>query len=121
MRIIDDLLREAKDAAASDVHISPERLPFFRIDGKLQPVGDQPLTEEEVAQMVATMLGQHPHIQDVVATERQGDFSYALGDGTRFRVNVFYRLNKLAAALRLVPEAVHTIDELHLPPQAMQF
>lgn len=121
MRSLDDLLREAVAAGASDVHFAIGRRPHFRINGQLQSVGDNPLTKEEVDQLVATLIGHHDRTKQALDQQRQADFSYALSDGSRFRVNVFYRLNMLSAALRLIPKTIRSLEELQLPPQLAQF
>lgn len=120
-RRVDDLLREAKEAGASDVHISPHRPPFFRIDGRLEPIGKQELTEIETQDMVKRLIGANERAQRHLAQKYQADFSFALPDGTRFRVNVYYRTGGLSAALRLIPSEVRTIEELNLPPHLLQF
>lgn len=117
MRTIDDLLREAKAAGASDVHLTPARTPFFRVDGQLHPVGDTPITAEEMNEMVATLLKQREAATQELQKERQTDFSYSINDGTRFRVNIFYHLGVPAVALRLIPKDIRTVEDLHLPPQ----
>lgn len=121
MRAIEDLLREAQEYGASDVHVSIARPPFFRIDGKLAPVGEKPLDEQELASMMEHLLGQSKQHTDSLQRDRQVDFSYALEGGARFRVNIFYHTNKLAAALRLIPSRIQAINELNLPPQILQF
>lgn len=122
MRIIDDLLREAKDALASDVHITAGRAPFFRIDGVLQPIGDQPLTVEEADAMMSTLLQRGAEkLRSELEKDQQTDFSYSLVDGTRFRVNIFFHLGQLSAVLRIIPKDIPTIESLHLPPQITQF
>lgn len=121
MRIIDDLLREAKDAGASDIHITQERLPNFRIDGKLIEIGKEPLDEEEAREMIKTLLQDNKRLSQELQSNMQTDFSYALRDGTRFRVNVFLHLGVYSAALRLIPKVIRSVEELHLPPQITQF
>lgn len=121
MRIIDDLLREAKDAGASDVHVTAGRTPFFRIDGALQTVGSEVIQKEEGAQMIKTLLRDKDRLLEQLHTDQQTDFSYALSDGTRFRVNVFSHLGVFSASLRLIPKDIRTIEDLHLPPQITQF
>ena len=121
MRIIDDLLREAKEVGASDVHITVGRVPFFRVDGVLKPVGDAPLTEEESKEMIDHLMKGEERNKKELELMRQVDFSYALPGGTRFRVNVFYHLERLSAALRLITSEIKTIEELHLPPQVLHF
>lgn len=121
MRSIDDLLKEAYEYGASDVHISLGRPPFFRIDGKLAPMGEKPLEKEEGMAMMDRLLSSNANNKEELQRDRQADFSYSLPDGPRFRVNVFYRVDVLAAALRLIPSRIQTIEELHLPPQLVQF
>ncbi|HSX24892.1 MAG TPA: ATPase, T2SS/T4P/T4SS family, partial [Candidatus Andersenbacteria bacterium] len=121
MREIDDLLREAQEYGASDVHVSVGRPPFFRIDGKLSPVGEKPIDLEEGKAMMNHLMAGNPSFPSMLERDRQVDFSYALPDGVRFRVNVFYHINELAAALRLIPSNIQTIEQLHLPPQILQF
>lgn len=121
MRVIDDLLREAKEVGASDIHLSQGRPPYFRVDGVLQMVGNEPLSDDEALQMItALMKGDERNIK-ILGLARQVDFSYALPGGTRFRVNVFYHLERLSAALRLIPNEIRTVEELHLPPQILHF
>lgn len=121
MRTIDDLLREAKEAGASDIHITEGRTPFFRIDGVLQNVGEEPLTPEETTEMMKQLAEGQVDVKEDLNTYRQSDFSYALADGTRFRVNIFYHLGKLSAALRLIISEIRTVEELHVPPQVLNF
>ncbi len=121
MRSIDDLLKEAQEYGASDVHITVARPPFFRIDGKLAPVGENPLSQEECTSMIERLLANNEKNIEVLKQERQVDFSYAIEGGVRFRVNIFYHIETLSAALRLIPSRIQTIEELHLPPQILQF
>lgn len=121
MRLLDDLLKEAQKANASDVHLSIGRTPFFRVDGVLNPVGDEIIGEEEGAAMMKQLLGEGNTNAEELQNKRQVDFSYALPDGSRFRANVFYHLDTVAAALRIIPTHIQTLQELHLPPQILQF
>jgi len=121
MRLIDDLLREAKTAAASDIHITEGRLPFFRVDGRLETIGDEPLSSEEAAGIMKTLLQGNQRLETELKEIKQTDFSYALPDGTRFRVNIFWHLGVVSAALRLIPNTIRTVEDLHLPPQISQF
>lgn len=121
MRTIDDLLREAQHAGASDVHVTEARAPYFRVDGALQSVGSGGFSAQEVKAMMEGLLKGRTRAIEHLTKYRQADFSYALPDGTRFRVNAFYHLGAIAVALRLIPHDIRTLDQLHLPPQIAQF
>ena len=118
---IDDLLREAQAQEASDIHISANRTPFFRVNGQLRAVSDQLITPEESVNIVEQLIKDKKRAQNLLAQNAQSDFSYAIEGGTRFRVNVFKRKGQLAIALRLIPNKIRTIEELNLPPQIRQF
>ncbi len=121
MRTIDDLLREAREAGASDIHVGQGRPPYFRVDGVLRTIGTEVLSDEEALQMIGDLMKGDERNAKTLAIARQVDFSYALSGGTRFRVNVFYHLERLSAALRLIPSEIRTVEELHLPPQVLHF
>ncbi|MEK7574036.1 MAG: PilT/PilU family type 4a pilus ATPase, partial [Patescibacteria group bacterium] len=53
--------------------------------------------------------------------ERQLDLSYSFEDKARFRVNVYFQRGFMAAALRLIPSQIKTIEELKLPPVLHDF
>ena len=121
MRAIDDLLREANEAGASDVHVTTGRPPFFRVDGALQSIGTEPITDEEIKQIVSTVMADNENALSDLNQFKQADFSYALQNGPRFRVNVFYHVGQPSVALRLIPTKIRTVEELHLPPQVLYF
>lgn len=121
MRNIDDLLREAQEAGASDVHVTAGRVPFFRVDGVLHAIGESPLTKEEMDNTVQTLTSKNARCGPLLEKTRQCDFSYIFTDGPRFRVNIFFHNNQPSAALRLIPTEIRTIEELHMPPQILRF
>jgi len=110
-----ELMVLAAQQGASDLHISVGKHPTVRIDGNLVPVSHEPiLTPEMVAGLVSALLT--PEQQDKLITEKDIDFAFSYEDKIRFRVNVYFQRGYLAAALRLIPGHVRTIEELNLPP-----
>ena len=57
----------------------------------------------------------------IFAEKKEHDLSYSLEDKARFRVNVFMQKGFAAAALRLIPVKVRTVEELGLPPIVHDF
>jgi twitching motility protein PilT len=99
---------------ASDLHLMVGALPVVRIDGQLRPIsGEDVLTPQKTEQLVLEMLS--PEQKDLLLTNKEVDFSFALGQVARFRVNAFYEKGYVAAALRLIPIKIRTIEELNLP------
>jgi len=56
-----------------------------------------------------------PEQKELLLTNKELDFSFALGTAARFRVNAFYQKGYLSGALRLIPNRIPNLDELHLP------
>ncbi len=52
----------------------------------------------------------------MVQVNKELDLGYQFEDKARFRVNVYHSKGNLAAALRLIPQKIKTIEELNLPP-----
>src|SRR3990167_11324714 len=111
---IQELLEEALRRGASDVHLMVGAYPTLRIDGKLVPVTRGPTpTPENIEKLVLSLTS--PEQKELLMTNKEIDFSFALGEVARFRVNAFYKKGYLSAALRLIPSRIPKLDELHLP------
>ncbi len=110
-----DLLLTAARQNASDLHLAVGMHPILRIDGVLIPLQKEMiLTPEIVKGLVFALLT--PEQKEIFLREKEIDFSYTLEDKARFRVNVFHQRGFAAAALRLIPSKIKTIEELNLPP-----
>lgn len=111
---LNKLLQLAVDRQASDLHLMVGVVPILRIDGKLEPVaGELVLTNEVVKQLLFSLLTEEQ--RDLYLTNKELDFSYSFGEVARFRVNVYHEMGRMAAALRLVPTKIRTVDQLKLP------
>ena len=112
---LDELLAATAKQNASDLHIAVGRRPTIRIDSVLIPLAKEPiLTSEDAQGIVFALLS--PMQKERFLKERQLDFSYNFADKARFRVNVYFQRGFMAAALRLIPARIFTLDELNLPP-----
>ncbi len=110
-----DLLTATAQQNASDLHIGVGRRPSIRIDGALVELQQYDVVTPEIAEgLILELL--NPLQKEILAKDRQVDFAYTLEEKARFRANVYYQRNYLAAALRLVPSRILTVEELGLPP-----
>lgn len=111
---IDDLLARTVAAGASDLHLVPGAPPAVRVHGELAWLeGVQRLLPDDTRQLLYRILSteQQKHLE----VGRQLDFSYGIPGLGRFRVNVHFQRDSLAAAFRLIPEELRTLEELGLP------
>jgi len=117
---INDLLEIVIKKNASDLHLIVGVKPTLRIDGDLSPVpGTEELTPEEAERLVFELVT--PEQKELLLVNREIDFSFALGDVARFRVNAYYQKGYLSASLRLIPIRIRTIEELNMPKVCHQF
>jgi twitching motility protein PilT len=117
---IELLLEEVIKRRASDLHLQVGLPPMLRVDGSLIPVsGADILTEETVEALVFAILDEDQ--KQILIKDKEFDFSFAFGDLGRFRVNAFHERGNIAAALRLIPNELLSIDQLQLPPIMSKF
>ncbi len=117
---IEILLEEVIKKKASDLHIQVGLPPMLRVDGSLVAVsGADPLNEEAVESLVFAILDEDQ--KQILLKDKEFDFSFAFGDLGRFRVNAFHERGNLAAALRLIPNEILTIEQLGLPQVVNKF
>lgn len=112
---LNDLLLITARQNASDLHLAVGRRPTLRIDGVLIPLQQEPILTPDVAEKLVMTLLTEEQQKELVA-RKELDFSYAFEDKARFRCNAFYQRGFLAAALRLIPSKIRTVEELYLPP-----
>src|SRR3954454_21834228 len=112
---IEVLLDEVIKKKASDLHLQVGLPPMLRVDGALGPVtGSDVLDEAAVESLIFAILDEDQ--KQILLKDKEFDFSFAFGDLGRFRVNAFHERGNLAAALRLIPSDMLTIEQLGLPP-----
>ncbi len=117
---LNDLLLTTARQNASDLHIAVGRKPTLRIDGVLIGLQQEDiLTPEDAQGLVLAMLTEEQKQKFLKYGDY--DFSYTFEDKARFRVNVFFQRGFMAAALRLIPAEIRTLEELRLPPIMHEF
>jgi twitching motility protein PilT len=117
---IEVLLDETVKRKASDLHLQVGLPPMLRVDGSLTPVpAADPLDEESLEALVFSILDEDQ--KQILLKDKEFDFSFAFGDICRFRVNAFHERGNIAAALRLIPNEILTIEQLGLPEIVKKF
>jgi twitching motility protein PilT len=81
--------------------------------------GADPLDEEAVETLIFSILDEDQ--KQILIKDKEFDFSFAFGDLGRFRVNAFHERGNMAAALRLIPNEILTIEQLGLPAVVNKF
>ncbi|MEK7626563.1 MAG: type IV pilus twitching motility protein PilT [Patescibacteria group bacterium] len=117
---LNELLLTTAKQNASDLHLAVGRRPTIRVDSVLIPLAQEPiLTKEEAEGLVFALLTENQ--KKTFLENKQVDFSFNYEDKARFRVNVYFQRGFAAAALRLIPAQIKTIEELNMPPLMHDF
>src|SRR6266542_5363759 len=118
---LEQLLIEMARRGASDLHIIAGSPPVFRVGGRLARAEAAPLAGDEVQSILTELMTSR--VRESIENGGSADFSLRLSNPVsdddrrswRFRVNIHRQRGTLAAAIRALPSAIPTINELNLP------
>ena len=113
-RSLDQLLAVALQRSASDIVLIAGSPATLRVNGALTPNAGPPLSAEDIRGILLPMLT--PSQLKELQEQKCLDFCFVRSAIGRFRANFHHQRGTLAAAIRLLPEQVPSLESLHLPP-----
>ena len=120
MNKIDQYLEEMMEKGASDVHLSTNHFPCYRVDGEMHfQSGEEKFSDEELRDIISEFAPERnlQELEEVWDT----DFAYELPDLARFRVNVFKDHEGIGCVMRQIPSRIPTFEELNIPEGIRSF
>jgi twitching motility protein PilT len=112
-----DILSQAVDLGASDVHLKFGQPPVVRIDGDLAPLeGHGNFSSEALEDILNTVGASAPRRVRLFQETGEMDTAYQLPDLPRFRVNAFRQRGDISFAFRVIPAQIPDFRGLGLPP-----
>ncbi len=110
---IKKLLQSVVAHGASDLHLVSRTEPQIRIDGRLRPVNLPKLTGDDIQEMCYSLITekQKQHFEEY----GELDFALMLPSIGRFRANYYRTLGDVAAAFRIIPIEIPSLDALGAP------
>jgi len=115
---IRDLLQASIEKKASDLHLTENEPPILRIDGKLHRTEHERLNKQDLKKMIYGLLT-NPQ-KEIFERDMELDFSLAPAGMDRFRVNIHQQKGSVEGAFRRVPLKIPDLQELGLPPIAIE-
>jgi twitching motility protein PilT len=108
-----EMLKEMVERGASDLHLTSGAPPMLRVDGAILPLGAAPLTPAETKSLAYSVLtdAQRQKFEE----EKELDLSFGIKGLSRFRANVYLQRGTVGIAIRTIPHAIRTFEELGLP------
>ena len=108
-----DLLRNMLQKGGSDLFITVGAPPSMKLDGKMTPITNQPLTASHAQVLVRAIMNDR-QIREYEESQ-ECNFAISLPNISRFRVNAFMQRNSSGMVLRVINAEIPTIEELKLP------
>ncbi len=111
---LNQLLSAMLEAKASDMFITDGAPVSLKIDGKMTPITQQPLSAT-LTRLLAESLMTEAQLTDFNRTN-ECNLAYAMGTAARFRVNVFVQRNSVGMVIRVINTTIPIVEDLGLPP-----
>ncbi len=110
---IAELLAFSVKNKASDLHLSAGLPPMIRVDGDIRRINIPALDHKEVHALIYDIMNdkQRRDYEEFLET----DFSFALPNVARFRVNAFNQERGAGAVFRTIPSEVLSLEQLNAP------
>ncbi|SER97226.1 type IV pilus twitching motility protein PilT [Lachnobacterium bovis] len=107
------ILNEAKDNDASDIHLAPSSNVMIRVDGDMIPLEKYFLKPYDIEGILNGMLKE----KQLHELEENGelDFAYSVSGLGRVRVNVFRQRGTFAMSMRILPFVIPDARSLNIP------
>ena len=112
------ILKTAAREKASDIHITPGVPPVLRMKGKLVHLNIAPLSPRQCKELCYSVItddqkGEFESAKDL-------DFSFTVGQSSRFRAHLFYQKQAVAGVFRQIPVVIPDLSQIGLPSAVME-
>lgn len=115
---IEEILKEAVEAGASDVHLTTGIPPKMRINGKLITMSYQRLLPADTLALLVSIMSQSQ--RERFEERGEYDMSFAIKELGRFRVNAYKQRGCVAMAIRLIGAGIPDAETLGLPGEVAE-
>ncbi len=113
----DRLFKAMVEQEASDLFLKVGNRPFLRIHGKLLPIGETRLTQDEIVDVASELMG--PHRRQLFHAQRELNFAFDRAGIGRFRANVLWQKGTMALVIRRIQRRSFSFAQLNLPGEVL--
>jgi twitching motility protein PilU len=112
-KFMHDLLRLMLGKNGSDLFITADFPPAFKIDGKMTPVSNQPLTATHTVELARAIMND----KQAAEFEATKECNFAISPGSlgRFRVSAFVQQSRVGMVLRTITTTIPKLEDLGVP------
>ncbi|MDH5485500.1 MAG: PilT/PilU family type 4a pilus ATPase [Gammaproteobacteria bacterium] len=113
IRYMHDLLRMLVQKDGSDLFITVGASPSMKVDGKMTPLSNQPLSPQHTQTLVRSIMNDKQLAE--FESQQEVNFAISLPGVSRFRVNAFTQRGSMGMVLRVIRSDIPKFEELTLP------
>lgn len=111
---LEEILRQAVEKKASDIHFAAEYPPTFRMNGHIEFQDYmQALEAAHIRHLAYQVLS--PHARQAFENSQELDTSYEIKGLARFRVNMYMDMRGIGMVFRVIPYEIPDLDALGVP------
>ena len=112
-KFLHDLLKLMLARNGSDLFLTAEFPPAFKIDGKVAPVSTVPLSPQHTIELARALMNDRQAAE--FEAHKEVNFAISPTGIGRFRVNTFMQQGRVGIVLRTIKSEIPTIEQLQLP------
>jgi len=110
---LEQLLVQAREMDASDLHVVVGSPPMVKVHGQFQELDGDALGPDDAWALIEPLLG--PQQRKTLLDERAVDFCHVIQRVGRYRANVYVESKGPAAAFRVISRRIPTLSDIGLP------
>ena len=108
------LMKQAEEAGATELHFKVPNRPLFRVDGRLIPSNAAALTPQNTIQVAQTCL-RFANKELAVANVLHEEIGFGLANRGRYHAILYRQRGSVGVLIRVIPQGVRSLDSLGIP------
>ncbi len=114
IRLMEELIKRN----GSDLHLTEDTIPYFRVQGQIMPADSIPISSSVLKQEIESIIGKSKF--NNFLTSKDFDCSFSLHGIARFRINLFFNRGKISCVMRALNNNIPTFSSIGLPESVQQ-
>ena len=108
-----EMFKKMVEIEASDLYLTVARPPMYRVDGKIQAIGEKNFAREDLAALADAMMSEKQRLEFAQTFEM--NLAQSLPGVARFRVNILTQRGSVGMVIRRIKADVLSLDDMGLP------
>lgn len=118
---LEEVLSKAVEAHASDIFVVAGGYLSYKVDGQIRPIdSSEKLSPADTEQFINEIYEYSNRSKEHFLTDGDDDFSFAIENLARFRVNTYFQRGSQATVIRIVAFSIPDYREMGIPDDIIE-